>query len=1380
MTSVAPPENLLPISQFASRKDPRSDDEILNTTPLLSIHDAMITAAKSHRARESPSAGLMRPDPLHIPGSYRSEVSDQTIQETAEEAGLAEHKSAPDDPPHIETLEADEYDGNINVSGQEEPEVAHNAQHSPLAIHRNPDISSFHSRLDTPEQLEWEVEHEHSSVKPNVMLPAIKSSGLDAAATSPEALEWLHDHATSTAPPERSRVSPSLSSFRSQKGPVSLASGTSRTAAYRHALLKPRVGSTGPLDMGLPIQPLLTTKDELGGISAVDDKRHNSLPASKKIALSDLAIAANAPTALERLKEQAVQNTGYDTRLPSRRRESSVKGVRPKNALLARKSEQETPEVSNAEEPLRDDQGYTNDLPPSKLTADQAAYWGISPLIRGAVQSAVHDGVRKAVREIKLVTGIQHDTTTGVYERLIADSLAEASNEAEDHLRRNSIWDRLSSPSVDKLSSSHTQTSLITNHSSENATISTSVVYRRNGRQVDSGVPKRATTTTNLPLAEHKLSDVAGSSIEQASLSEKPKPVQEAVKLDSIAAPAMQPQTEPKVTETVPFIDRNKTLLWLKDLLTHSTEPNRPDFEAGKVPGRSQPEAAEPPEEEIVKIERTLSDSKIMKRTPARTQTFTKTIEDLEVLLNEAVSIANDATALEGVNALPALFANASTVSKSHGYSEDVPVYTGSGTRSNTIRQSRADTKSRSTDHVSMHESMRDSSDDSSSASDANLVTGTHEDHSMIDTSALSIGEEGEDGRSKIRTWPVIRFKDPLPSPGLLRAMTSHAPMAGYDTAESPIPLKSTLNDSKIVSSDQTPETLAPSRGDMDQYDSKTNVPPPTKLTIASKQPYIEDTPAHISQSKPINLLPNKREVREYIRVFHHPPIQVRDSSKGRADRVTGTRPAPDNAQSTALDCATAPRDADCSTINSIRSLDRESGDSVLMDFSTPQGFRKHAGVRRRTEAKDTTGNGIELQDIQSGDHKIPDRHASGRALLSKSHQYLSLRGKHHVDIGHHKGFSLSHSHKRQPIARDWSSARKRFTAAIACISTSLVGILVGIYAGEVPSIQYYIADFHHYAILGNVFFYIGLAIPTFLAWPLPLMHGRKPYILSSMTIAMPLLFPQAIAVQVQRSPYTDAYRVCLILPRAFMGLALGLAQMNFMAILLDLFGASLMSSNPHQEVVDRYDVRRHGGGFGLWLGIWTWSYVGSIGFGFWIGAWIINSQSPDWGFYVSIIIIAVVLLLNVLAPEVRRSVYRRSVAEVREGADIKRRLARGEVMMHRVQTGPKWWGQELQHGVLLSLDMLRQPGFLVLAFYTAWTYAQIILLIVVSSRATVWSWTKLFSYSGHSHPSTIDSLLHLLALRPYAYRLELYWLCHSLMPRCSVALAIIRSVQTV
>ncbi|KAL8713379.1 MAG: hypothetical protein Q9220_002578 [cf. Caloplaca sp. 1 TL-2023] len=331
----------------------------------------------------------------------------------------------------------------------------------------------------------------------------------------------------------------------------------------------------------------------------------------------------------------------------------------------------------------------------------------------------------------------------------------------------------------------------------------------------------------------------------------------------------------------------------------------------------------------------------------------------------------------------------------------------------------------------------------------------------------------------------------------------------------------------------------------------------------------------------------------------------------------------------------------------------------------------------------------------------------------------LDLKHRHHYSIREPKMFKLSQSHRRSPIARDWSTPKKRWVALVACINTALIGVIVGIYAGEVPAIQYNIVDEHHYTILGNVVLFIGLAITTAIFWPLPLLYGRKPFTLAALAILMPLQFPQAIAVNGFRTPYTPTYRVSLLLSRAIAGLVMGFANINFIATLLDLFGASLQSVNPHQEVVNVNDVRRHGGGMGIWLGIWTWCFIGSIGLGFFIGAVIISRLEVDWGFWITIILTAFVLVLNVLVPEVRRSPYRRSVAEVRTPTELTRRVARGEVKMHLYSTGPKWWIEEVMAGSVLCVRMLKQPGFLVLSTYIGWIYGQVVMVILLLGALT-------------------------------------------------------------
>lgn len=397
------------------------------------------------------------------------------------------------------------------------------------------------------------------------------------------------------------------------------------------------------------------------------------------------------------------------------------------------------------------------------------------------------------------------------------------------------------------------------------------------------------------------------------------------------------------------------------------------------------------------------------------------------------------------------------------------------------------------------------------------------------------------------------------------------------------------------------------------------------------------------------------------------------------------------------------------------RACDRDAGsfDWRNPSLQTPMSTNTSAAGNQHGRPIPLSDMGPPRQDTITSMHAAePQTHDQETTPEKKSY---SLRNRHHFSIREHHGFSPSRSHRRAPIARDWSTPRKRFVAAVACINTALLGLIVGIYAGEVPAIQYAIVDEHHYAILGNVVLYAGLAIPTALLWPLPLLYGRKPFILAALALLIPLQFPQAIVVGTSRSPDVATYRTGLLVARAISGLVLGFANINFLATLLDLFGASLQSGNPHQEVVNENDVRRHGGGMGVWLGIWTWCFIGSIGIGFLFGALVISGVNVSWGFYISIILIAIVLLLNIITPEVRRSPYRRSMAEVRTGSDISRRIARGEVKMHLQSTGPKWWWEEVIAGNVLCLRLLKEPGFLLLALYSGWIYGQVILVIVVS-----------------------------------------------------------------
>jgi hypothetical protein len=340
---------------------------------------------------------------------------------------------------------------------------------------------------------------------------------------------------------------------------------------------------------------------------------------------------------------------------------------------------------------------------------------------------------------------------------------------------------------------------------------------------------------------------------------------------------------------------------------------------------------------------------------------------------------------------------------------------------------------------------------------------------------------------------------------------------------------------------------------------------------------------------------------------------------------------------------------------------------------------------------------------------------------LSTAQPKIILTRQRHVDVpGNPTHFDLHESCNHAPVARDWPISRKRFAAVIACLNATCIGMVLGVYSGEVPAIQYVIVDLHHYTILGNVFLYCAMALPTLFLWPLPLLHGRKVYTVAGFALALCLQIPQGVAVSDYRSPDVASYRELLFISRALSGFAFGFVVINIQSTLLDCFGASLQSHNPHGEVLDPYDVRRHGGGMGVWLGVWSFASLASISFGFMIGAFMISTANVMWGFWTCFIVLLAALLLNIITPEVRRSAYRRTLKEMRGQDGYFSRVARGEVKMHMESTGPYWWGEEVLAGIKLNWLMVKQPGFLVLAVYTAWVYAQFTMILMVGLPSCV------------------------------------------------------------
>lgn len=58
--------------------------------------------------------------------------------------------------------------------------------------------------------------------------------------------------------------------------------------------------------------------------------------------------------------------------------------------------------------------------------------------------------------------------------------------------------------------------------------------------------------------------------------------------------------------------------------------------------------------------------------------------------------------------------------------------------------------------------------------------------------------------------------------------------------------------------------------------------------------------------------------------------------------------------------------------------------------------------------------------------------------------------------------------------------------------------------------------------------------------------------------------------------------------------------------------------------------------------------------------------------------------------------------------------VEKGEIRMVMFGSPPNWWWEEVSAGVSLTLRMLQQYGFLVVAIYFGWVFGHIVVVITV------------------------------------------------------------------
>lgn len=148
--------------------------------------------------------------------------------------------------------------------------------------------------------------------------------------------------------------------------------------------------------------------------------------------------------------------------------------------------------------------------------------------------------------------------------------------------------------------------------------------------------------------------------------------------------------------------------------------------------------------------------------------------------------------------------------------------------------------------------------------------------------------------------------------------------------------------------------------------------------------------------------------------------------------------------------------------------------DLLLPPDPTQTTLREHVGFVLRPVARDHS-RGRPHRRITRDEavrSRKPHRHTRLQSLISSDRKArsktVSRRKRHNVsetsvleesfneehipprqydnNQAHQHTVNLRRHHRRQPIARNWSTGKKRLTAIIACLNTSLLGIIIGVY----------------------------------------------------------------------------------------------------------------------------------------------------------------------------------------------------------------------------------------------------------------------------------------------------------------------------------------------
>lgn len=136
---------------------------------------------------------------------------------------------------------------------------------------------------------------------------------------------------------------------------------------------------------------------------------------------------------------------------------------------------------------------------------------------------------------------------------------------------------------------------------------------------------------------------------------------------------------------------------------------------------------------------------------------------------------------------------------------------------------------------------------------------------------------------------------------------------------------------------------------------------------------------------------------------------------------------------------------------------------------TAPQVLKDRVGYKHISDEADQHRHHLDISRLlESNYYRLADKERDGLTRIGP-HQSrygtsvevtspnMSLRHprRNHISLRENQTFRL-HRYRRQPVAREWNTLRKRITATIACLNTALVGLTAGIYVSPCCSAATY------------------------------------------------------------------------------------------------------------------------------------------------------------------------------------------------------------------------------------------------------------------------------------------------------------------------------------